>query len=140
MNFCFVKFNILSIFNFYLIKMKKKIFVVENDEAILEIVTSLLIDEGYDVKAAQPGESIYKQVERYKPNVVVLDIIKPTDAGAELCRGLKADIRTKHIPVVVMSTHAKVAETIKSVCADEVVPKPFDIFDLLNTIQLQLSA
>jgi len=120
--------------------MKKKIFVVENDEAILEIVESLLVDEGYDVKAIQSGESIYDQIERYKPNVILLDIIKPTDRGSELCRTLKADKRTKHIPVVVMSTHAKVTETIKSVCADEVVPKPFDIFDLLNTIQLQLSA
>jgi len=120
--------------------MKKKIFVVENDEAILEIVESLLVDEGYDVKAVRSGESIYEQIERYKPNVILLDIIKPTDAGTELCRTLKADKRTRHIPVVVMSTHAKVAETIKSVCADEVVPKPFDIFDFLNAIQLQLSA
>ena len=120
--------------------MKKKIFVVESDEAILEIVASLLADEGYDVRAARPAESIYKQIERYKPNVILLDIIRPSDRGTELCRSLKADVRTKHIPVVVMSTHAKVAETIKSVCADEVVPKPFDIFDLLNTIQMQLSA
>jgi CheY-like chemotaxis protein len=120
--------------------MKKRIFVVENDETILEIVESLLIDEGYDVKAIQPEGSIYEQIEHYKPDVILLDIIKPTDQGTELCRTLKADYRTKHIPVVVLSTHSKVAETIKSVCADEVVPKPFDIFDLLNTIELQLSA
>jgi DNA-binding response OmpR family regulator len=120
--------------------MKKRIFVVENDETILEIVESLLVDEGYDVMAIQPVESIYDQIEHYKPNVILLDIITPTEQGTELCRTLKADERTKHIPVIVMSTHAKVAETIKSVCADEVMPKPFDIFELLNTIELQLSA
>jgi DNA-binding response OmpR family regulator len=120
--------------------MKKKIFVVENDDSILEIVASLLTDEGYDVRALRTDEGIYEQIEQYKPNVILLDVIKPTDKGAELCRTLKADKRTKHIPVIVMSTHSRVAETIKSVCADEIVPKPFDIFDLLNTIQLQLSA
>ncbi|MDP9047595.1 MAG: response regulator [Bacteroidota bacterium] len=119
--------------------MKKKIFVVENDESILEIVASLLICEGYDVKTRRTAEGIYEQIEQYKPNVILLDIIRPTDVGTELCRTLKADRRTKHIPVIVMSTHNKVAETIKSVCADEVVPKPFDIFDLLNTIELQLA-
>jgi DNA-binding response OmpR family regulator len=120
--------------------MKKKIFVVENDDSILEIVSSLLTEEGYDVKALRTDKGIYEQIEHYKPNVILLDVIKPTDEGEELCRTLKADSRTKHIPVVVMSTHSKVAETIKSVCADEIVPKPFDIFDLLNTIQMQLSA
>ncbi len=120
--------------------MKKRIFVVEHDAAILEIVGSLLVAEGYDVKASRGDEVIYEQIERYKPNVILLDIIRPTEQGTELCRTLKADKRTKHIPVIVMSTHSKVAETIKSVCADEVIPKPFDIFDLLNTIQVQLSA
>jgi DNA-binding response OmpR family regulator len=120
--------------------MKKKIFVVENDDSILEIVAALLTDEGYDVRALDTNQDIYEQIEHYKPNVILLDVIKPTDEGAELCRTLKADKRTKHIPVIVMSTHGKVAETIKSVCADEIVPKPFDIFDLLNTIELQLSA
>ncbi|MDB5123950.1 MAG: hypothetical protein JWP94_2079 [Mucilaginibacter sp.] len=120
--------------------MKKKIFVVENDDSILEIVASLLTEEGYDVKALRTDKGIYEQIEHYKPNVILLDVIKPTDEGAELCRTLKADSRTKHIPVIVMSTHSKVAETIKNVCADEIVPKPFDIFDLLNTIQMQLSA
>lgn len=120
--------------------MKKKIFVIENDDSILEIVASLLTNEGYDVEALKTRDGIYQQIEHYKPNVILLDIIRPTDEGAELCRTLKADSRTKHIPVIVMSTHSKVAETIKSVCADEIVPKPFDIFDLLNTIELQLSA
>jgi DNA-binding response OmpR family regulator len=118
----------------------KKIMVMENDAAILEIVTSLLVDEGYDVLALSSEDGIVEEIEQFKPHLILLDIIKPTEQGTEVCRLLKADKRTKHIPVVVLSTHAKVAETIKEVCADEVIPKPFDIFDLLNTVELQLSA
>jgi len=113
--------------------------VMENDAAILEIVTSLLIDEGYNVLALSTEDGIVEEIELFKPHLILLDIIKPTEKGTEVCRLLKTDKRTKHIPVVVLSTHSKVTETIKSVCADEVIPKPFDIFDLLNTIELQLS-
>jgi len=120
--------------------MKKKIFVVENDLSILEIVTSLLTDEGYEVKALGTEDGVFEEIEDFKPHVILLDIVKPTEQGTLICRTLKADKRTKHIPVIVLSTHSKTAETVKSVCADEVIPKPFDICDLLDTIELHLSA
>jgi DNA-binding response OmpR family regulator len=120
--------------------MKKKIFVAENDASIREIVTSLLTDEGYNVKAVSTEDRVFEEIELFKPHVILLDIIKPTEKGTEICRTLKADSKTKNIPVIVLSTHHKVAETIKNVCADEVIPKPFDIYDLLNSIELQLSA
>jgi len=120
--------------------MKKKIFVMENDASILEIVTSLLTDEGYEVKAISTEDGIFEEIEDFKPHVILLDIVRPTEKGTIVCRKLKADKRTKHIPVIVLSTHSKMVETVKNVCADEVVPKPFDICDLLNTIELHLSA
>ena len=112
---------------------------MDNDDTILDLVTSLLVEEGYAVKALNTEAGIVEEIEQFKPDLILLDIIKPTEKGTEVCRLLKVDKRTKHIPVVVLSTHTKVTETIKSVCADEVIPKPFDIFDLLNTIELQLS-
>jgi DNA-binding response OmpR family regulator len=120
--------------------MKKKIFVVENDVSILEIVTALLTDEGYSVKAVGTEDSVFEEIELFKPHVILLDIITPTEKGTLICRTLKADKKTKHIPVIVLSTHSKMVETVKNVCADEVIPKPFDICDLLETIELHLSA
>lgn len=120
--------------------MKKRILVVENDASIREMVTSLLADEGYYVKTCNTEDKIFEEIEHFSPNLILLDIVKPTEKGTEMCRILKAHSKTKHIPVIVLSTHPKVAETIKNVCADEVIPKPFDIYDLLNTIELQLSA
>jgi len=119
--------------------MKKKIFVLENDEAILEIVIHLLTDEGYNVKALNVEEDIFEQIRNYRPDVILLDIVKPSEEGTVICRTLKADTKTKHIPVIVLSTHRKVAETIKNVCADDVISKPFDIEDLINTIKIQLT-
>jgi DNA-binding response OmpR family regulator len=120
--------------------MKKKIIVVENDVAILEIVTTLLTDEGYDVMPLNNEDTIFEEIEQFEPHIILLDIIRPTEKGTLICRTLKADDKTKHIPVIVLSTYSQMAETIKKVCADEVVPKPFDICELLDAIESQLSA
>ncbi len=119
--------------------MKKKILVIENDEALLEIVTYVLEDEGYKVKTLHTQALIFEAIENYQPDAIILDIIRPSEEGTEICRTLKANHKTKHIPVIVYSTHPKVMTTIKEVCADEVVPKPFDVAELVNAVEIQLS-
>jgi DNA-binding response OmpR family regulator len=120
--------------------MKKKILVFERDAAILEIVAYVLIDEGYHVKALDSSSSIFEAVVEYMPDAILLDVIRPTEEGAEVCQMLKKHPKTKHIPVIVYSTHPKVLATIKQVCADEVLPKPFDISVLVDTVETQLAS
>ena len=66
-----------------------------------------------------------------------MDILKITDEGTELCRKLKEEDGTSHIPVIVLSTHPQI-QKVKDVCADEIVEKPFDIDGLLEVIEEQL--
>ncbi len=120
--------------------MKKKILVIENDESILEMVSYVLKEEGYEVKAFHTQKWLFEHVEAYKPDAILLDVIKPTPEGTEICRTLKANLTTKHIPVIVFSTHLKVMETIKQVCADEVVPKPFDVSELISAVEMHLAS
>ena len=127
-------------FNDYSPTMKKKVLVIENDDSILEIVSYVLQQEGYEVKAIHTQKWLFEHVEDYEPDAIVLDVIRPTDEGSEICRTLKANPKTKHIPVIVFSTHSKVMETIKQVCADEVVPKPFDISELISAVGMQLAS
>ncbi|PAW95385.1 hypothetical protein CKK33_18525 [Mucilaginibacter sp. MD40] len=118
--------------------MKKKILVMENDQAIIEIVSLILEDEGYEVKALNTESRILDVINEYKPNVIILDIIRPSEAGTLLCLTLKENPKTKHIPVIVFSTHPKVLTALKEVCADDVVPKPFDVAELINAVETQL--
>ncbi len=120
--------------------MKKKILVMEKDGSILEIVTYVLQDAGYDVKALSSEVGIFDHIERYKPHAILLDIIAPSTIGTEICNKLKVNEKTKHIPVIVLSTHSKVTQTIKQVCADDVLPKPFDVEELLNAIEAQVKS
>jgi DNA-binding response OmpR family regulator len=112
--------------------------VIENDEAILEIVSTILAEEGYEVNALHTPRFFFNEIERYQPDAILLDIVEPSPVGTEICHALKKNIKTKHIPVIVFFTHPKVMQTIKNVCADEFVPKPFDIDALIKAVEMQL--
>ena len=120
--------------------MKKKILVMEKDDSILEIVVFVLQDAGYDVKGLCSEDDIFDHIARYNPHAILLDIIVPSAIGTEICNKLKVDEKTKHIPVIVLSTHSKVTQTIKEVCADDVLPKPFDVDELLRAIEAQVKS
>ena len=117
--------------------MKKRILVIENNEDILELISFVLNDAGYEVKTSNNDLNILNQISTFKPDVILLDILKITDEGTELCRKLKEEDGTSHIPVIVLSTHPQI-QKVKDVCADEIVEKPFDIDGLLEVIEEQL--
>lgn len=117
--------------------MNKRILVVENDKDILEIIGQVLSNEGYTVALYQSEKNIFNKVVEFNPDAIVLDIFKPTLAGTELCRQLKAAQATAHIPVVAISTHPEISK-VKEICADEVVPKPFNLDGLLDVLDEQL--
>ena len=117
--------------------MKKRILVVENDLAILELITLVLHEEDYVVDAIPTEKNIFDHIVSFVPDAILLDIVMPTLKGTELCREIKAAEGTKHIPVIVLSTHPQI-QKVKEVCADEVVEKPFDIDGLLGVLDEQL--
>ena len=119
--------------------MKRKILVVEDDADIREIIAHILTDEGFEPILCKNEKNIFDVIRAHNPDVILLDVIKPTHQGTELCRSIKAAETTKHIPVIVLSTHAKI-DDVKEVCADEVVKKPFDISLLVDVVKQQLAA
>jgi DNA-binding response OmpR family regulator len=120
-------------------RMKKKILVLERDRDILEILTYILIERGYQVVSTQNEEEIFGHIATLSPDAILLDIINPSFEGTKLCRAIKAAETTKHIPVIVLSTNCTV-ETIKEACADDILAKPFDISELIDALEKQLIA
>lgn len=117
--------------------MNKKILVLEKNRDILELINIVLTDEGYIVDLLTSENEVFDHIRDFQPDIILLDIISPTKEGTALCKTIKAAEESSHIPVIVLSTHPKV-EVVKEICADEVVPKPFDISFLLTTIESQL--
>jgi DNA-binding response OmpR family regulator len=119
--------------------MKKRILVIENDRTILDLISIVLNEAGYEAHIFTNEQQIFDQITDLQPDAILLDIVKPTVEGTELCRRIKEAEGTSHIPIIVLSTHPHIKK-VKDVCADEVVPKPFDIDGLIDILQEQLKA
>jgi len=97
----------------------------------------ILSEEGYTVDLVASDKEVHQHIKNFQPDAILLDVISPTAEGTALCKAIKAAEDTGRIPVIVLSTHPK-AEVVKEICADEVIPKPFDIAFLITVIEQQL--
>ncbi len=107
--------------------MSRRVVVVEDDKDILELITHNLEREGYEVTGAATGEDGVDAVRSRKPDLVLLDLMLPGIDGLEVCRRLKADPDTAHIPVVMVSAKGEETDIVTGLelGADDYVTKPF---------------
>jgi DNA-binding response OmpR family regulator len=115
--------------------MRKQIFIVDDDEGILDAVSLMLREYGYGVSATLRGEEIYEMVGRHRPDLIFLDVLLSGVDGRRICRKLKSDSKTKSIPIVMISAHPSAENHALMVGADAFLAKPFEIEDLLNMAQ-----
>ena len=115
--------------------MSKKILVVDDDESILEAVSLVLREEGYNVATNMKSESVYQEVESFKPNAIILDVLLSGNDGRTICKNLKADEKTKDIPIIMVSAHPSAEEGIQKYGADDFLAKPFQLEDLLEKVE-----
>jgi two-component system cell cycle response regulator DivK len=116
--------------------MTKRVLVVEDTEDNRRILRDLLGSAGYDVVEASDGAEGLSAVARLRPDLVVLDIQLPVIDGYEVARRLKADPKTRDIPIVAVTSYALAGDEEKSRAAgcDAYVAKPFSPRHLLATI------
>ena len=115
----------------------KKIFVVEDDGDIRELIQFLLIELDYEVQAFATAEAFNNSIGERLPDLILLDIMLPDGNGAEMCEHLKSQDYTSSIPILLMSAHVD-PMVRKESCADDFIAKPFDIEDLATRIKKQL--
>lgn len=118
--------------------MKKRILAVEDDSDILWMVEYILTEQGFEVYTSLDGKNILEEVEKTHPDLILMDVRLPGADGRELCRIIRT--ADKRIPIILMSAHLDYAEAFREVCANDFMPKPFDIDDLIRRIQKQLAA
>lgn len=104
-----------------------KILVVDDEADLLELVRYNLAKEGYEVSCVTSGEEALKAVKKDSPDLVVLDLMLPTVDGLEVCRRLKADARTRDIPIVMLTAKSEETDIISGLDrgADDYIAKPF---------------
>jgi len=116
---------------------KKRVLVVDDDEAIVEMFTELLERDGrFEVETASTGYDAGILTEQFRPDVILLDFKLPDINGTAVCRTIRSNPAYKHMQIIIISGVAdpdEVAE-LKVAGADEFIRKPFDINLVIHRI------
>jgi PAS domain S-box-containing protein len=117
-----------------------RILVVDDTTANLQLLTKILSEHGYAVHPASDGELALKFVRLMLPDLILLDIRMPGMDGFEVCRRLKADERTRSIPVIFISVLEDERDKVKGLQAGAVdyISKPFQPEEVLARIGIHL--
>ena len=116
--------------------MNKTILVVDDNPDILDAMQYTLEDAGYQVKITEKAEYIENlhDANGGLPALIILDLLLSGKDGRTICKKLKSQKETKHIPVIMISAHPDAARSVIEVGADNFIAKPFDIAVLLDKV------
>ncbi len=115
-------------------KTQKTILIVDDNIDILEALQLLLEDAGYKVVITENVDVLDQLVQKYKPNVILMDLLLSGKDGRDIIAKLKKNKVTKNIPVILNSAHPNAKNMWKASGADDFIAKPFDIDVLLSCI------
>lgn len=120
--------------------MNKKILVVDDDPDILDAIAFMLEDAGYELKTTEKGEYAENLQDKNGslPDLIILDVLLSGKDGRTICKKLKNQKETKHIPIIMISAHPDAEKSSKAVGADYFLAKPFDVNTLLSKVQKYL--
>ena len=106
---------------------KENILIVDDEEDVLELVRYNLDKNGYSTETATMGEEALTKARAKLPDLVILDLMLPGIDGLEVCRKLKSDTKTQHIPVIMLTAKGEEADIVTGLelGADDYVTKPF---------------
>jgi two-component system phosphate regulon response regulator PhoB len=119
---------------------RERILVVDDEEDLLELVNYNLSKEGYRVNCVGTGEDALVEARKSLPDLIVLDLLLPTVDGLEVCRLLKSDSKTQHIPIIMLTAKSEEADVVAGLelGADDYLTKPFSPRVLLARIKALL--
>ena len=118
----------------------KRILVIDDEEAIREMVRDLLESEDFVVSTAKNSTEALEMVKKSPPDLIILDVRFPTIGGIEVCRILKNDEKTKYIPVMMLTVQSSETDKVigLEVGADDYVIKPFSKRELVARVRALL--
>ncbi|MEN9822916.1 MAG: hypothetical protein RLZ04_1342 [Actinomycetota bacterium] len=118
--------------------MNARILIADDDRAIRESLARALSLEGYDVVQASDGAAALAQIEAVSPDAVVLDVMMPNVDGLTVCRVLRAE--RNRVPVLMLTARTETPDRVAGLDAgaDDYLPKPFDLDELLARLRALL--
>ena len=120
--------------------MTHRILVVEDEADLLDAVTFALKKDGLKPIRAESGEQALALIEDARPDLVLLDLMLPGMDGLEVCRRLRSNEKTAHVPIIMVTAKAEEIDAIigLGVGADDYIRKPFGLKELVARVRAVL--
>lgn len=120
----------------------KKIFIVEDDENIRELIIYALTSSGFQVTGFECGDDFFEELNKCIdfPSLFLLDIMLPGDDGLSILKKLRNDNRYKELPIIMLSAKNSEFDKVKGLDmgADDYISKPFGVMELISRINAAL--
>ena len=117
-----------------------KIFYLEDDTNIRELVEYTLKSSGFSVRSFERSKDFFEKLSIDKPDLILLDVMLPDKDGLTILKELRQSAEWKHIPVIMLTAKSGQLDKIKGLDegADDYITKPFDIIELISRIKAVL--
>ncbi len=115
---------------------KSRILVVDDENAIVDLVRQLLLRHGYEVFTASDGDAALAGIYDLKPDLVILDLMLPKLDGWEVCRRVKADREVRATPILMLTARREERDLVEglNLGADDYIRKPFSTTELVARV------
>lgn len=119
---------------------RARVLVVDDENDLLELVSYNLRKAGLEVTVAPDGATALREAFAGEFDAVVLDLMLPDMDGLEICRQLRAEPRTKKLPIIMLTARAEVTERVRGLetGADDYLGKPFEVTELIARVKALL--
>jgi len=117
--------------------LPKKILIIDDSEYHVEIISSQLVTQGYQVEKAYDGPAGLAKVKEFAPDLILLDVMMPTMSGYEVCHAIKEQEETRFIPVILITALTDAHDKVKGLeaGADDFLVKPLNTIEMLARIE-----
>lgn len=116
----------------------KRILCIEDEPEMIDLIRLILGRRGFEVKGANGGVQGLEMIRKEKPDLILLDLMMPDMDGWEVYQQIKADEKTRDIPVIVVTAKAQSIDKVLGLHiakVDDYIAKPFQPQDLLASVE-----
>jgi len=119
-----------------------RVLIADDDPQGVELLEAYLGTSGYDIRTAKDGEEALKQVQDWKPDLILLDVMMPKISGFQVCKRIRADAASRAMAVLMVTALDQPSDVDRAVDAgtDDFLTKPINKNELLLRVRALLKS